>query len=647
MKRYWTLSLTIVLTLLSFSEKAGGHPVQFWKTLYLQRPLSFKQLLYHQQGLDQLQDADRNLDFQQHRQILLSLVQNNQYEAAIYWGQRALLLPDITMDQQAALYGTLVGFYIKTGDYEEAISMYLKEAGNNPGDSAKAKSKLNISTVYFHISDFQKADQMLGEASSIFKQTGDTVSLSKAIIQQAIIARKNKDNERSMAKNLEAGQLLSSWLSTRTPDSKMYEAAMTYYYFFFNNTADDYLARKQPDSALYYLNQISFNPPPPKDLEASIYISRGEAWMQKADYKRASANLETGLKIAEQYKILDIMSVGYKLMAELFVARNDYQSAWIYERKFVDLCEASVTSESVHKMNQLQVQYAVAKKDKELAQQALLYHQNSLQLDKKKNQVYLLWLSLGSLTIVLAFLIKDFYSRKRIFNAEIKNARQQRHILQIEATLNGEENERERIAKELHDSVVSELLALRINIKNLSDKYEELDQSEDYQKIIYQSYEVTEKLRTATHNMMPDRLKDQGLAKTIAAFLQRLDSPKTKMMFLHYGQVVKLKDNTEKMLLMIAHELIQNIIKHAHATQAIVQLNYFSDILSLTVEDNGVGMHTIHSRNQEGMGWQNIRKNIEALHASIDIQSSEFKGTTVYIELLLEDHLVPSSSNNY
>src|SRR5690606_13958556 len=173
--------------------------------------------------------------------------------------------------------------------------------------------------------------------------------------------------------------------------------------------------------------------------------------------------------------------------------------------------------------------------------------------------------------------------------------------------------------------VVSEILALRINLKNVSHKHAELQSSEDYQNVLYQSQELTEKLRRATHNMMPARLKELGLVKTIAAFVKRINSHKLRIDFQCYGRVVQLKDSSEKMLLMITHELVQNILKHAKATRAIVQLNYFEESLSLTVEDNGVGLNNV-SQAKEGIGWQNIQKNIQMLNAQIDIQSSEFKG---------------------
>jgi len=85
--------------------------------------------------------------------------------------------------------------------------------------------------------------------------------------------------------------------------------------------------------------------------------------------------------------------------------------------------------------------------------------------------------------------------------------------------------------------------------------------------------------------------------------------------------------------------LVQNIIKHAKATTAIVQLNYFDDTISLTIEDNGVGFPSECGKDKEGIGWKNIRKNIQVLSAQIDIQSSAFKGTTILIELPLNSHI--------
>src|SRR5690606_2053218 len=90
----------------------------------------------------------------------------------------------------------------------------------------------------------------------------------------------------------------------------------------------------------------------------------------------------------------------------------------------------------------------------------------------------------------------------------------------------------------------------------------------------------------------------------------------------------------ERIILLCVLELIQNILKHARASEALVQLNYFEDVLSITVEDNGVGLRPEgQHRDDKGIGLLGIIENMEMLGAVIDIQSGEYTGTTVLIEI--------------
>lgn len=599
----------------------------------------YPESIYQQEGLSYIPDtAHYPNNYEKYMDIVRRSVQHSRFETAIYWCNRALRTPIITQLQKAKIYKLLLGLHVKTGNYHTAIDMHFKTLAHTQDPILIAESKANISNVYTFISDYDRAAQLLSEAKKQFEKNGDTIMVAHVLLVESNLFKAKKRPAQSILINQESGALLFRWLEENNTKNPKYNKVRDFYHVALNNIADMYLIERAPDSALTYLEKIMFQPSTPKDIQAAVFISYGEAWMQKGQSEKSLNYFKQGLKIAEELNLHNILSTAYKALSELSASQQNFQEAWNYQQKFIHLNEATISSENIHKMNQLQIQYAVAKKDKELAESALRNNRNQLTLNKRNNQLYLLLISIGFSGVVIAFIFRNAFNRQRFLKAQVKNAAQQKHIVQIEATLKGEENERERIAQELHDSVVSEILALRINLKNVSHKHAELQFSEDYRNVLYQSQELTEKLRRATHNMMPARLKELGLVKTIAAFVKRLNSHKLRIDFQCYGRVVQLKDSSEKMLLMITHELVQNILKHAKATRAIVQLNYFEESLSLTVEDNGVGLNNV-SQAKEGIGWQNIQKNIQMLNAQIDIQSSEFKGTTILIELSLQEHL--------
>ncbi len=134
---------------------------------------------------------------------------------------------------------------------------------------------------------------------------------------------------------------------------------------------------------------------------------------------------------------------------------------------------------------------------------------------------------------------------------------------------------------------------------------------------------------------MPDMLLETGLTDAIFYHCNSLKKETgLNIIFQHYGVIPPLQQETELYLYRIVQELLQNIIKHAHANKALVQLNYHPPLLSIAVEDDGVGFdkHVIDA----GMGLKSIYSRLHVLNGIIDIKSTKVAGTAIFIELNIE-----------
>ena len=98
---------------------------------------------------------------------------------------------------------------------------------------------------------------------------------------------------------------------------------------------------------------------------------------------------------------------------------------------------------------------------------------------------------------------------------------------------------------------------------------------------------------------------------------------------------MQIEQTTSITIFRIVQELLNNIIKHASATQAVVQLNKLNKQISITVEDDGKGFNTELLKNSKGIGWANIQNRVEFLKGVLDVQSEQGKGTSVHIEMSL------------
>jgi two-component system, NarL family, sensor kinase len=142
-------------------------------------------------------------------------------------------------------------------------------------------------------------------------------------------------------------------------------------------------------------------------------------------------------------------------------------------------------------------------------------------------------------------------------------------------------------------------------------------------------------LRKSAYNLMPEVLLTQGLAVAVQTFCERMTARgSTRINFQSIGKAPETGQAVDLQVYRIIQELVHNIIKHAQARQAVVQMNFEEEgHISITIEDDGVGFETNDEKQQKGMGLANVKERIRDLGGKIDIQSSVNTGTSIYIEI--------------
>jgi signal transduction histidine kinase len=195
------------------------------------------------------------------------------------------------------------------------------------------------------------------------------------------------------------------------------------------------------------------------------------------------------------------------------------------------------------------------------------------------------------------------------------------------------ETERSRIAKDLHDGIGGLLSGVKISLANMQTR---LGLKADDQLVFARSLDMldgsVQELRRVAHAMMPPSLEVFGLKAALRDYVKSVDSMKTmKAVFQAVGEEHKLASENELIVYRIVQELMNNILKHAQATECLIQLAYLPDQLSITVEDDGNGFDS--QLEKKGMGWINIRQRVKFLKGSLDLNTSEGNGTSVQINI--------------
>jgi len=216
----------------------------------------------------------------------------------------------------------------------------------------------------------------------------------------------------------------------------------------------------------------------------------------------------------------------------------------------------------------------------------------------------------------------------------ISELEKDKQLVAVDSLLKGQEEERSRLAKDLHDGLGGLLSGVKFSLSNMKDN---LIITPDSMAVFERSLDMLDtsikELRRVAHNMMPEMLTKFGLDEALKEYCITVNS--TKLLEVKYqslGMETRLDKSIEIIIYRIVQELLNNILKHALSTEAFVQLIRENDRLNIVVEDNGKGFDTALLENSKGAGWINIRSRVEYLKGQLDIHSESGKGTLINIE---------------
>jgi len=393
------------------------------------------------------------------------------------------------------------------------------------------------------------------------------------------------------------------------------------------------------DSSFYYINksekafsEIDYNYKGAR-LNA-LYTFKARVALKNGKLNLAQEALTKAKK--HQFNKTDFQNTSrihwYKSLLDTI--NNDYQSA------FKELVRYDIIQDSIKAarfsdlLSELETKYETEKKEKENIQ---------LQTDitnEKRNKRniwigFILILIFGGITFFL--IQKDTRRKQKLAEQEKKLETQklatvlkEQELTSIDAMIEGQEKERQRIANELHDDLGGLMATVKLHFNALIDK----QSPELFKKTNLLIDEAYEKVRTVAHAKNSGVIANQGLLKAIHEMATKVsDSNKTLIEVVDYGLENRLENSLELTIFRIIQELTTNVIKHAEATEATIHITNHEDSLNLMVEDNGTGFHTKDISKNSGMGIHSIDKRIENLGGTVIIESEINKGTTVIIDI--------------
>ncbi len=539
------------------------------------------------------------------------------------------------------IYNRIANVYQTLDNPEAALGFYFRAMDHIHSPLERAQLQVNIADCISQIRDYDRALMYINSALYEFEQSHNRLWQVIAYGSKASVYNDMGDYTNAV-RYYKTSYAISTELPIDTAHLSLHDRdVLKMRGIVLNNLTEVFLKIRQPDSALYYIgiSDSIFNVLP-SYVKVGIIISKGEVYNRYGDHAQSLFSLKKGLKMAESSGYKSLQGRAHLALSHVYSNLGMYSDALAHLYKHTEQEEQSARDKEIHRINALRTNYELAQKDKEIERKEKEIAIREGRIKEKNLWTAILGLGLCFITTASVFYRKNYLSRKRLLEEKLKNAEIAQKTLRIQARLEGEERERTRIARELHNGVASEVLALKFTLRVLEKKVDGLHGTEIYRDALKHTEEIAAKLRETAHNLLPGRIGEIGLYRSIEAWLDRLKTPGIQFHFLHYGETPPISEEEGKVIFHITLELIQNIIKHADATEAVLQFHYFDEALHITIEDNGIGISDEHM-NGAGIGLKDIRQQIQLLQGKINIKGSRESGTTILIEIpLLNEHYV-------
>ncbi|MEL6670908.1 MAG: sensor histidine kinase [Bacteroidota bacterium] len=470
------------------------------------------------------------------------------------------------------------------GNWELAADNFaaaLEGLKESPSLWLKSNVINNLGISYYNIPDFERAKPYFEEAYTLKKKIGDRYGLPSSITNLAAIAWQEKEYDQAYQYDLEALDL-------------------------------------------HKKNQNRYG-------QAQVLNDVGAVLREKGQLTQAQDYAEQAIALAREIKARKIVAQGLINLSSISYAQGKYAKAYNLQREYIGLNDSLKGEASLKQVNELQIKFNTEKKEQALQ---LTEVENALLQEQVARRSTWLWL-VGSLLLLAGVLALVFWQRKRMADRATEIERQkvealekQKQIDSMSAMIEGQESERSRIARDLHDGLGGLLSSVKLRLSNLASNP---SQPEFYSQTDELIDEAAAEVRRIAHNMVPGVLLRFGLVSALETLCEQVrESGKVDLDFQALRVEKGPSETQEAMVYRIVQELIQNMLKHAQATEGLVQLAQHEGSLEITIEDDGKGFDA-KKMVSSGLGMQSVGARIDFLGGTWSVNSAPGQGTSILI----------------
>jgi signal transduction histidine kinase len=530
----------------------------------------------------------------------------------------------------AIAYNNLGNEYSYLGKLDLAASNYLDALKiAEVQDSIKLQQKFcnNLASVFLELKEKKQSMTFAKRSYDLALKTKDPYSIASSLVNLANAEIINEHFDQAISyladlikisENLDdITYLLDAYINSGhvATEQKEYEAALEYY-----------------QKAQQKLNNESY-----PDYEMYINWGLGQSYYYLKSFNKANDYVTKSIKIGKEIQASHELRELYKLAADINEALSRHKLALDFRKKFEKLQDSLVNAETRENINKLEIEYQTSQKEKALAEQKLIIAKNQVDLEVKNQYILSAVLVIMILLFVSAFAFLIYKQKQKAIAERMSLLEKEKKVQVLEAMMSGEEKERSRLAKELHDGIGGILSATKMHLSILKNENPIPERAPKFESTLGMLDSAFKEIRSIAHNLAPEILLKHGLSKALMLFCDRVSNENLFVEFYSVGDIPRMQNNYELIIYRIVQELVNNIIKHSQATNAYVQLSNHDSFMTITVEDNGIGMDKTESN---GIGMDNLKSRVESLKGEFTISSQKGKGTTCYVEMDIKEFLI-------
>ncbi|NND07253.1 MAG: tetratricopeptide repeat protein [Saprospiraceae bacterium] len=556
------------------------------------------------------------------------------YTSLVHMDQGRFDSATLYVDQSLAIFSTIEnreylckGYNAKANNlqfannFKESIVAYQEalDLAEELGDALKqARILSNQSSVFNMAGRIESSQQCLKKAEVLAKSFGETSILGDIYINLANNYQSINSFEKAITYTRQAAGIYHAVSDLR------YEAlALT-------NLAG-LLHEQKPmdlDESLECLERSraildSVRAP---SIEVNYWKHLAYFHYKKKAFKKAESAAERCLEFLKEFADLRSESTIKEIMYSIHKSEGNYMDALHFHEQYFGIRDSLIYQDSRDQLQELEAKYQSTKKDSQISKQQLIVSQRTAQRN-------LLMLGLLSALLLISFLVDRYRKNRRLALEKVQNLEKQQKLLVMNSMLDGQEEERKRVAQDLHDGLGGLLSSARMQIKSVQREIDKLDDL----KLIDRTEELIDhackEVRRIAHNMMPGALMDLGFLDAVEDLVNDIKLRDNIDISVEIpSQPVELPDSTSVNLYRVIQEIFQNIQKHAQASRVHLSIDFVGNELMVHLADNGVGFNPEHLENS-GLGLKGMQARIDYLGGTIHREATVGQGCTYMISV--------------